>query len=166
MRFNMKYPILILSLCATPVLADVNIAGSVEAKCIIQTDTGGIYGNPTATKLSTLPADGGVIPIVRYDVAVANYYTAKITHPSAFSSSPTLTDTVAWTGVSSVAQTTDAGMAAYDAAKVVYGSTTNFNLSIAGSTWFKTASTATYGVSKAFPGGSYTAIVQAECIAN
>jgi len=162
----MKYSILILSLCATPVLADVNISGSVEAKCIIQTDTGGVYGNPTATKLSTLPADGGVVPIVRYDVAVANYYTAKITHPSAFSSSPSLSDTVAWTGASSVAQTSVAGMAAYDAAKVVYGSTTNFNLTIAGSTWFKTASTATYGVSKAFPGGSYTAIVQAECIAN
>ena len=73
---------------------------------------------------------------------------------------------MAWTGASSVAQTSVAGMAAYDAAKVVYGSTTNFNLTIAGSTWFKTASTATYGVSKAFPGGSYTALVQAECIAN
>jgi len=162
----MKYSVLVLCVCALPALADVNIVGNVAAKCIIQTDTGGIYGNPTATKLSTLPADGGVVPIVRYDVAVANYYTAKITHPSAFSSSPTLTDTVAWTGVSSVAQTTVAGMAAYDAAKVVYGSTTNFNLTIAGSTWFKTASTATYGVGKAFPGGSYTAVVQAECIAN
>ena len=162
----MKYPVLIISMLALPVYADVQIDGNVEAKCIIQTDTSGVYGNPTATKLSTLPADGGVMPIVRYDVAVADYYTAKITHPSAFSSSPTLTDTVAWTGASSVSQTTVAGMAGYDAAKVVYGSTTNFNLTIAGSTWFKTSSTATYGVGKSFPGGTYTAVVKAECIAN
>tara|TARA_R110002153_G_scaffold89125_2_gene218414 strand:+ start:435 stop:923 length:489 start_codon:yes stop_codon:yes gene_type:complete len=162
----MKYLIIVLSVCALPALADVNIVGNVAAKCIIQTDTSGVYGNPTATKLSTAAADGGVLPIVRYDVAVANYYTARITHPTSFSSSPSLSDTVAWTGASSVAQTSDAGMAAYDAAKVVYDSTTNFNLTIAGSTWFKTASTATYGVSKAFPGGSYTAIVQASCIAN
>jgi len=162
----MKYPVLIISMLALPVYADVQIDGNVEAKCIIQTDTSGVYGNPTATKLSTLPADGGVMPIVRYDVAVADYYTAKITHPSAFSSSPTLTDTVAWTGASSVSQTTVAGMAGYDAAKVVYGSTTNFKLTLAGSTWFKTSSTATYGVGKSFPGGTYTAVVKAECIAN
>ena len=162
----MKYPVLIISMLALPVYADVQIDGNVEAKCIIQTDTSGVYGNPTATKLSTLPADGGVMPIVRYDVAVADYYTAKITHPSAFSSSPTLTDTVAWTGESSVSQTTVAGMAGYDAAKVVYGSTTNFNLTLAGSTWYKTSSTATYGVGKSFPGGTYTAVVRAECIAN
>ena len=143
MRFTMKYPVLIISMLALPVYADVQIDGNVEAKCIIQTDTSGVYGNPTATKLSTLPADGGVMPIVRYDVAVADYYTAKITHPSAFSSSPTLTDTVAWTGESSVSQTT-----------------------VAGSTWFSTSSTAVYGVDKSFPGGTYIAVVQAECIAN
>ncbi len=162
----MKYPVLILSMCAFPALAEVEIVGNIEAKCIIQTDTPGVYGNPTATKLSTLAADGGVVPVVRYDVAVANYYTARITSPTSFSSSPTLTDTVNWTGATTVGQTTDALMSAYDTNKVVYGSTTDFDLTIAGSTWFDTSSTAIYGVDKAFPGGSYTAIVQAECIAN
>ena len=125
----MKYPVLILSMCAFPALAEVEIVGNIEAKCIIQTDTPGVYGNPTATKLSTL------------------------------------TDTVNWTGSTAVGQTTDATMSAYDTNKVVYGATTDFSLTVAGSTWFDTSSTAIYGVDKAFPGGSYTAIVQAECIA-
>jgi hypothetical protein len=34
-----------------------------------------------------------------------------------------------------------------------------------GSTWFKTSSTATMGGNKAFPGGSYTALVNVQCIA-
>jgi hypothetical protein len=165
MRILMKYPILILSMCAMPALAEVNIVGNVSAKCVIQTDTSGVYGNPTADKLSTLAADGGIEPIIRYDVAIADYYEAKITHPNSFSSSPTLTDTVAWTGGTSVSQTSDAGMAAYDTAKVTYDNVTVFDLTVAGSTWFSTASTASYGVSKPFTGGTYTAIVQAECIA-
>lgn len=162
----MKYPVLILSMFALPAFADVQIYGNVEAKCIIQTDNAGVYGNPTATKLSTVPADGGVLPIVRYDVAVADYYTARITSPTEFSSSPSLTDTVTWTGSSSVSQTSDATMAAYDTNKIVYGNVTDFKLTVAGSTWFSTSSTAVYGVDKSFPGGTYIAVVQAECIAN
>ena len=94
----MKYSIAILSLLALPAYADVDITGNVEAKCVIQTTKSGVYGNPIASKLSTTPADGGVLPVIRFDVALANYYTANITHPTSFSSSPALTDTVAWTG--------------------------------------------------------------------
>ena len=49
----MKYSIMALSLCALPALADVEITGSVEAKCVIQTTKSGSYGNPIASKLST-----------------------------------------------------------------------------------------------------------------
>lgn len=165
MRLNMKYSVAILSLCAFPALANVQITGSVEAKCVIQTTKSGSYGNPIASKLSTTPADGGILPVMRYDVSIADAYTASITHPTSFSSSPSLTDTVAWTGSTSVTQTSVAGMSAYEAAKTVVGNTTNFNLTLAGSTWFSTASSAVYGSAKPLPGGTYTAVVQASCIA-
>lgn len=145
---------------------DIEIVGNVQSKCVIHTDKTGVYGNPVAETLSTDPADGGVLPIIRYDVAVAGYYTAKITHPNAFSSSPALSDSVTWTGSTSVHEVSDAAMAGYDAAKVEYDYTTEFDLTEAGTTWFKVASEANYGVGKAFPGGVYRAIVQAECIAN
>ena len=56
-------------------------------------------------------------------------------------------------------------MSAYDAAKVVYDATTEFDLTVTGSTLFKIASTAEYGFGRLFPGGTYRAVVQAECIA-
>jgi|TARA_R110000764_G_scaffold28113_1_gene66145 hypothetical protein len=161
----MKYLITMLAIFAFPVFADVNIVGTVAAKCVIQTTKSGVYGNPLASKLSTLAADGGVQPIIRYDVALADNYYARITHPDAFTSSPVLNDSVTWTGGTTVFQTSDAAMSGYDAAKVVIGSMTQFDLTQAGSTWFTTASTATYGVSKALPGGTFTAVVRAECIA-
>tara|TARA_R110000796_G_scaffold215819_1_gene331853 strand:+ start:1024 stop:1515 length:492 start_codon:yes stop_codon:yes gene_type:complete len=162
----MKYLAIPLIALASPALAgSVDITGNVEAKCVIQTDKSGVYGNPTASTLSTTPSDGGVLPVVRFDVAIADYYTANITHPSTFSSSPALTDSVAWTGSTSVSKTSDAGMSGYDSAKIVYDNTTVFDLTVAGSTWFSTSSTATYAASKPFTGGTYTAVVQAECIA-
>ena len=161
----MKYLVTALSLFALPALANVPITGTVEAKCVIQTTKDGVYGNPIASKLSTTPADGGVLPIIRFDVSLADSYTANITHPTSFSTSPTLNDTVSWTGSTSVTQTSVAGMSAYEAAKVVVENTTIFNLTLAGSTWFSTASSATYGSSKPFVGGVYTALVQASCIA-
>lgn len=161
----MKYLVTALSLFALPALANVPITGTVEAKCVIQTTKDGVYGNPIASKLSTTPADGGVLPVIRFDVSLADSYTANITHPTSFSTSPTLNDTVAWTGSTSVTQTSVAGMSAYEAAKVVVENTTIFNLTLAGSTWFSTASSATYGSSKPFVGGVYTALVQASCIA-
>jgi len=161
----MKYLVTALSLFALPALANVPITGTVEAKCVIQTTKDGVYGNPIASKLSTTPADGGVLPVIRFDVSLADSYTANITHPTSFSTSPTLNDTVAWTGSTSVTQTSVAGMSAYEAAKVVVENTTIFDLTLAGSTWFSTASSATYGSSKPFVGGVYTALVQASCIA-
>ena len=103
----MKYLVTALSLFALPALANTPITGNVEAKCVIQTTKDGVYGNPIASKLSTTPADGGVLPVIRFDVSIADSYTANITHPTSFSSSPTLTDTVAWTGSTSVTQTSD-----------------------------------------------------------
>jgi len=161
----MKYLVTALSLFALPALANVPITGTVEAKCVIQTTKDGVYGNPIASKLSTTPADGGVLPVIRFDVSLADSYTANITHPTSFSTSPTLNDTVAWTGSTSVTQTSVACMSAYEAAKVVVENTTIFDLTLAGSTWFSTASSATYCSSKPFVGGVYTALVQASCIA-
>lgn len=143
----------------------VQIEGNVQAKCIIRTDRAGVYGNPTANKLSARPADGGVTPIVRFDVALADYYIARITHPTSFSTSPALTDTVTWTGSASVSSVSDAAMSGYDAAKVEYDATTEFDLDVAGTTWFKVDSAAEYGYNKAFPAGTYRAIIQADCIA-
>ena len=161
----MKYSIMALSLCALPALADVEITGSVEAKCVIQTTKNGVYGNPIASKLSTTTSDGGILPVIRYDVSIADSYTANIKHPTSFSSSPPLSDTVAWTGSTSVTQTSDASMSGYEAAKVVVDDTTIFDLTIAGSTWFSTSSSAVYGSAKPLPGGTYTAVVQASCVA-
>lgn len=156
-----------MSLTATAVMAEeVPIVGTVEAKCSVYTDTQGIYGNPTPSTLSTAAADGGVIPKVRFDVAQADYYTAKITYPTEFSSAPGLDDALAWTGAISVAEVTDAGMSAYDTNKVEYNNVYETALSIAGTTWFQIESSVAYGYDKALPPGEYTAIVTAECIAN
>ena len=56
-------------------------------------------------------------------------------------------------------------MSSYDTDKVEYNNVTEFFLTVAGSTWFKVDSEATYGVGRALPGGSYQAAVMAECIA-
>ena len=161
----MKYLTMILATFALPALANVDIVGNVEAKCVIQTTKSGVYGNPIASKLSTTPADGGVLPVIRFDVSIADAYTANITHPTSFSSSPTLTDTLVWTGSTTATKMSVSGMSAYNGAKVMVGSTSKFNLTLAGSTWFSTASSAVYGAAKPFPGGTYTAVVQATCVA-
>lgn len=144
---------------------EVPITGTVQSKCSIYTDTAGIYGSPTPDKLSTAPADGGVHPIIRVDVSVANYYLARISTPTSFSTSPTLNDVVNFTGATTVHQVSDAGMSAYETNKVTYNNVTEFDLTIAGTVWLKSTSTAEYGVDKSFPGGTYRAVVLAECIA-
>jgi len=159
-----------LALTATSMIAmagaaDVPITGNVESKCVITTDTPGIYGNPTPNVLSTAPTDGGVNPIVRYDVIIAEAYKAVISYPESFSSSPSLNDTVTFTGGVSVSEVSDAGMSGYETDKREYNNVTEVDLTIAGSTWFKVESSADYGFDKAFPGGTYRAIVSAECIA-
>ena len=158
-------PILFLlsATCAWAVNSPIN--GLVQANCSIYTTTPGQYGNPSPWKLSTTPADGGVEAIIRVDIAAANYYNTKFTHPNSFSSSPTLVDAIAWTGSTKVSSHSVSGMSAYEAAKVVVNNTTTFNMVLAGSTWFKVASTASYGSTKALPAGNYTAMIVAECIA-
>ena len=154
-------------LSATCAMAtDSPINGTVQPKCSVYTETQGVYGNPLPNKLDTLPASGGTKASIRYDVAQANFYLARITHPNSFSSSPTLDDAVAWVGSSVVGQVSVAAMSDYEAAKVISPvNVTTFNLTLAGSTWFTVSSTATYGYNKALPAGNYTAIIKADCIA-
>ncbi len=155
-----------LLMSATSAMAvDSPISGVVEPKCSVWTETSGVYGHPLPYKLTTTPADGGVKASIRIDVAQADYYKAKFTHPNSFSSSPTLNDSVAWTGSTAVGQVSVSGMSAYEAAKVTYNNVTEFNLTLAGSTWFTVESTAQYGSTKSLPAGNYTAIIKAECIA-
>ncbi len=144
---------------------NVPINGTVEGNCIVVPDVSGVYGNPSADKLSTAVTDGGVLPVVRYDVVLADYYKAVITTPTSFSESPALDDTVAWSGSAAVNEVSDAGMSSYDTDKVEYNATTEFDLTIAGSTWFEMESAAEYGYDKPFPGGNYAANVEANCIA-
>ncbi len=144
---------------------DSPISGVVQPKCSIWTETAGVYGHPLPYKLTTTPADGGVIASIRVDIAQADYYKTRFTHPNSFSSSPTLTDAVAWTGQTKVGQVSVSGMSAYEAAKVTYNNVTEFNMTLAGSTWFTVESTAQYGSTKSLPAGNYTGIIKAECIA-
>ena len=145
--------------------ANVPIYGTVQSKCVITTDTSGVYGNPSPSELSTNSTDGGVEPIIRYDILAAEHYKAVISYPNSFSSSPALSDVVTWTGDVEVGQMSDASMSAFETGKVEYNNTVEFDLTIAGSVWFDVESTADYGYDKSFPAGDYTAIVTAECIA-
>jgi len=145
---------------------DVPISGTVQSRCVITTDTPGTYGNPNAYTLTTSSSDGGVQPIVRYDVTLADAYYAQITTPTSFDTSPSLTDTVTWTGSTEVSSVSDAtNMASYETNKTTFGQTTQFDLTATGSTWFKSTSVATNGGNKAFPGGNYSATVEAVCVA-
>ena len=146
--------------------AEVPITGTGESRCVIQTDTAGTYGNPNAYTLTTTPADGGDPAVVRYDITLADAYYAEITPPTAFSSSPSLPDTVTWTGSVEVQSVSDAtGMGTYETDKLEVGNTDRYDLTATGSTWFKINSTATMGGNKAFAGGTYTAVAEAVCIA-
>jgi hypothetical protein len=152
---------------STAYAVDSPITGNVSSKCSIYTDVAGVYGNPNPDELSTLPADGGVMPIIRYDVSIANYYTAKIAWPTEFTTSPSLTDSTTWDGEIEVSSMSDAtGMADYETNKVEYDNVTEYDLTASGSTWFKVTSNVTYGVDKSLPGGEYKANVTALCIAN
>ena len=152
--------------CLSVFANDVPITGNVESKCVITTDTNGVFGNPAPSVLSTAAADGGVQPVIRYDVIQADFYKARIVTPTSFSQSPALSDVVNWSSEVSVAEVTDAAMSAYDSSKIEYDSTTEVDLTIAGSTWFKVDAQADYGFDKALPAGTYRAVVTAECIAN
>lgn len=145
---------------------NVPIVGTIESKCSIYTVRQGVYGSPLPNELSTDPTDGGVKPVIRYDVAQGGYYRAEIGWPNAFASSPSLNDAVNFTGAVTVSEVSDAAMSAYETAKVEYDNIVEFDLTVTGSTWFTIDSTANYGFDKSFPAGSYTAQVTAECIPN
>mgnify|MGYP006175388113 FL=1 len=156
------------SLFTSEAKAGTNIDGSVQSRCTVETDTPGTYGNPNAYTLTTVPASSGQVPIVRFDVSLANAYYAQISYPTSFSSSPSLSDSVTWTGAVTVVQTSSSDMNGYQAASTTpTASMRQYALTIAGTTWFKSTSVATYGggQNKAFPGGSYSAVVVAQCIA-
>jgi hypothetical protein len=161
-----KKALLGLALISPLALAvDTPLIGTVESKCTVTTDTVGVYGNPLPYKLSTATADAGVEPIIRYDVVQASYYKAYIKHPISFTESPGLSDTTQWTGEVSVKEVSDAAMSAYDTDKIEYDNVTEIALTTAGSTWFKVESDVEYGFQKAWPAGTYRAVVEAECIA-
>jgi len=162
----MKKSLLVAALLlSTTALANVPITGSVASKCVINVDTAGVYGNPSASVLSTDPSDGGVVPVVRYDIISAELYKAKISYPDEFTSSPSLDDVVNWSGSVAVSQTSDEAMASFETDKVEYNNTTEYELDVQGSVWFEITSEADYGYDKSFPGGDYQATVTAECIA-
>lgn len=154
-------------LCSTAAIAEqAPINGVVQSRCIIQTDTAGTYANPNAYTLTTSASDGGEDVRIRIDVSLADAYYAEITAPSEFSSSPNLPDLATFTGDTQVDTVSDAtGMGSYETNKIELGMTDRYDLTATGSTWFKTSSIATMGGNKAFPGGNYTALVLAECIA-
>lgn len=156
----------ILALLAlTTQSAEVPIRGMVSSKCVINTDTPGVYGNPTPSMLSTDRADGGITPVIRFDVVESGYYKAIITVPNAFTSSPALSDAVNWTGSVAVSKVTDAAMSSYTTNKRVYNNNTEFDLTVPGTVWFSATSKAQYGYNKSFPAGEYKSLVLAECIA-
>lgn len=160
--------VLLASMLALPLVTtaeDIPIVGTVTSKCVIYTEVPGVYGNPTPGVLSTAPLDGGVQPVVRFDVVQAGFYKAVITVPNSFTTSPALSDVVRWTGSVDVSRVSDAGMSAYTTNKRTYNETTEVNLTIPGSVWFKADSKAEYGYNKAFPAGTYRSIVTATCLA-
>lgn len=155
-----------LSIATVAYADNPTIRGTVQSKCAVYTTTQGVYGNPSPGVLSTAAADGGVQPIVRYDVAIGDYYYGKISYPTSFSSSPSITSSaVAWTGSVSVNQVSVPAMSAYTNTVVTYDNTYQYDLTEAGSTWFKISSEADYGYDQALPAGTYVASVVAECIA-
>lgn len=161
----LSLPVLALT-AITAASENTPINGTVQSRCIIQTDQAGTFGNPNAYTLTTAPAEGGDPAVIRYDVTLADAYYAQISIPTSFSSSPTLPDQVTWTGDTTVKTVSDAtGMGSYETNKLELGDVDRYDLTATGSTWFETTATAVMGGSKAFPGGNYTAMVTAECIA-
>jgi hypothetical protein len=160
-----KSILLALALVSSVQAAEVPIRGMVTPKCVINTDTPGVYGNPTPGLLSTDRSDGGITPVIRYDVVEAGFYKALVTVPSNFTTSPPLVDAVNWTGSVAVSKVTDAAMSAYTTNKRVYNNTTEFDLTLPGTVWFSATSKVQYGYNKSFPAGEYRAVVLAECIA-
>ena len=162
----MLKPVIVLagSLLAMGAAAQTEIVGTVDSKCIVISETAGIYGNPSPNLLTTDPTNGGVKPIIRYDVISADYYKARISYPTTFSTAPSLDDVVNWEGGVTVSEVSSTDMSDYDTNKIEYNNVTEYDLTVAGSTWFTIASEADYGNTKSLPAGTYNAVVEAECI--
>ena len=107
-------------LSATPILA-IDIDGSVESRCTIADVTEGRYGNPNAYTLTTDPSSNGQVPVVRFDTTLANAYFARVSYPTSFTVSPSLSDNVTWTGAVSVKATGESGMSGYQSASTTTG---------------------------------------------
>ena len=166
MRILTPIIFLLSSTCVWAV--DSPISGDVSANCSIYTTTPGEYGNPNPYTLSTAAASGGVDPIVRVDIGAANYYKTKFTYPNSFSSSPSgVTDNLTFTGTVTVSSVSVAGMSVYETNKVSVANTVTYDHTLAGSSWHKITSQATYGSADntALPAGAYTALVTISCIA-
>jgi hypothetical protein len=69
---TIAYGVVALGVATQAYATNTPITGNVESKCSIYTDRPGVYGNPTPDELNTAPADGGVHPVVRFDVALAD----------------------------------------------------------------------------------------------
>ena len=153
-----------LILSATPIMA-ADIDGTVESRCTIATTVDGKYGNPNAYTLTTDPASNGQVPVIRFDTTLADAYYAQVSYPTSFSSSPSLSDNVTWTGAVTVKATGESGMSGYQTASTTTGAMRQYGLSVAGAVWLQATSVAVYGGNRAFPGGAYKAVVLAECVA-
>jgi hypothetical protein len=153
-----------LILSATPIMA-ADIDGTVESRCTIATTVDGKYGNPNAYTLTTDPASNGQVPVIRFDTTLADAYYAQVSYPTSFSSSPSLSDNVTWTGAVTVKATGESGMSGYQTASTTTGAMRQYGLSVAGAVWLQSTSVAVYGGNRAFPGGAYKAVVLAECVA-
>lgn len=167
-KINTYFAMIMLGASSSVIAENIYIDGSVESRCTINTDTAGTYGNPAAYKLSTTPADGGQVPIIRVDNTLASAYYIQISTPVSFSTSPTLNDSTVFTGAVAVTQTSSSDMSGYQAASTTPASNMRqYALTVAGTTWFSASSIALYGGGNQtpFPSGNYKAIVLAECIA-
>lgn len=147
--------------------ANTNITGTVESRCEVVTDIPGYYGNPNAYTLTTLPASNGQVPQIRITNSLANAYKAIVSFPTSFSSSPSLSNTVSFTGAVAIASASSSDMSGYQAASTVTnnGAMRTYSLTHAGTIYVTVSSEATYGGNKAFPGGQYVAVAEASCVA-
>ena len=155
------------SLLTSKVQANTNITGNVQSRCEVVTDITGYFGNPNAYSLTTAPASNGQVPQIRVTSTLANAYKALISYPTSFSSSPSLSNSVTWTGAVAIASASSSDMSGYQAASTLTnnGAMRTYYLTKAGTIYVTVTSTATHGGNKAFPGGQYVAVAQASCIA-
>ncbi len=124
----------LISTAAVAVANDTPISGTVQSRCIIQTDNPGTYANPNAYTLTTSSNDGGEDARIRVDVTLADAYYFEVTPPTEFSSSPNLPDVVTFTGDTEVDTVSDAdGMGDYETNKVEIGMTDRYDLNC---NWF------------------------------